>query len=140
MEAIATSPAKPTRVHPPMSRSEKRIKSFVAVLLGLFILTELYFSRIWLAQQGGLAGANRDFWHHVLNSPVYQVTAVDLTGLAALIFPWMVWDSRRRGHALRAWLWLPVFLFSQSLGIFGYLLTRRGAELPPESTAGGSGA
>jgi ABC-type Fe3+ transport system permease subunit len=116
-----------------MSPTEKRNKRLVALLLAAFVLAEIPFSRAWVHEQGGIAGAYEDFWHHIFNSPVYQVTAIDLTGLATLTFLWMISDSRRRRHPWRAWLWLPVFLFSPSLGIFGYLLTRRGWELPPES-------
>jgi len=114
-----------------MSTAEKRFKSFVALLTGIFIVAMLPFARAWVDEQGGVAGANRDLWDHILHSPLYQVTAIDFAGLAVLIFLWMVWDSRRRQHPWRAWLWLPMFLFCPSLGTFGYLLTRRGWELPP---------
>ena len=111
-----------------MSPTEKQIKGFVALLLGVFVLSEIHFAKAWVDEQGGIAGANRDLWNNILHSPLYQVTAIDFAGLASLIFPWMIWDSRRRQHPWRPWLWLPVFLFSPSLGAFGYLLTRRDSE------------
>jgi ABC-type Fe3+ transport system permease subunit len=117
-----------------MSAREKRTKGFVALLLGIFVVAELPFARAWVNEQGGMAGASRDFLNHLANSPIYQATAIDLTGVATLLFIWMVLDARKRLHPWRAWLWLPLFLFSPSLGAFGYLLTRRGDEEAPEAS------
>lgn len=115
-----------------MTPTEKRYKSLLAGLLVGFILVEIPFVRAWLNEQGGVWGINAHFFHQLLHDPLYQVTAIDFTVLALLVYCWMVWDSRRRQHPKRAWYWLPVFLISPALGTLGYLLTRRGWEFPPE--------
>jgi hypothetical protein len=113
-----------------MSANEKRLKGLIALATVIFVVVDLGPFRAWLHEQGGLAAANRDFWDHMFHSHMYQVTIMDLTGLAWLIFVWMLWDSRRRQHPWRAWLWLPVYLITPCLGIFGYLLTRRDVAAP----------
>jgi ABC-type Fe3+ transport system permease subunit len=116
-----------------MSASEKRFKGLIALVLVIFVVVDYFPFMAWVHEQGGLAGANQDFWNHMFHSHLYKVTVMDLTGLAWLVFVWMIWDSRRRRHPWRPLLWLPVYLIAPAIASFGYLLTRGGQEFPPES-------
>jgi hypothetical protein len=118
-----------------MSAHEKRLKVLVAVGLVVFVVFDLPPFRAWVAERGGLAAANQDFWARVSHDHLYQETVIQLTGLATLIFVWMVADSRRRRHPWRAWLWLPVYLLAPTIGSCGYLLTR-GDEAPSRESVG----
>jgi hypothetical protein len=115
-----------------MHLTEKRMKTFFGVLLAVFLLAEIPFTKAWLDEQGGFGQINEHFFQSLLHDPLYQVTAIDFTVTALLVFVWMVWDSRRRLHPWRVWLWFPAFMVSPSLGTLGYLLTRN-EKLPASS-------
>ncbi len=103
----------------------KHPKFWIFLLFMVFCAVETPFSLVWVHQQGGLLGTHFNFWHQIFHDPLYQVTAIDFGATAVLVFAWMVQDSRRRHQIFLPWLWLPIFLYSPSLGLFGYLLTRK---------------
>ena len=113
-----------------MTPTEKRYKTGLLLVLLCFGLLELPFSRDWWIQQGGFWGTHYHFWHQIMHDPLYQVTAIDFGTTGMLVLCWMVWDSWRRQHPIRVVWWVPVFLFCPTLGLLGYLLTRRGWEFP----------
>ncbi len=100
-------------------------KSLLWLYTVVFILLEIPFSQAWLKEQGGILGTHFHFWHQTLHDPLYQVTLIDFGATAGLVYLWMIQDSVRQGHPRRCWYWLPLFLFSPSIGLLGYLLNRR---------------
>ncbi len=113
-----------------MTPVEKRHKAVLSIFAALFVFIQIPFVYAWVVQQGGFWGMNAEFFSRLAHDPLYQVTAIDFTALTLLVFMWMIWDSLRRQHPWRAWLWLPVILISPTLGALGYLLTRRGWQFP----------
>lgn len=108
-----------------MTATPHNNKTALWAFLLIFGLIELPFTRDWLWQQGGLAGLHFDFMEQLRFSPIYQVTFIDFAATALLVFIWMIGDSKRREDRKKAWFWLPAFLFSPTLGLIGYLLTRK---------------
>lgn len=94
------------------------MRAGLVACLVLFFGLEAWLVSSCLRRHGSLG----DAFAAALSEPATHMMLVDFTLFGAIVFVWMIIDSKKRGK--NGWLWLPLMATLPTLALALYLLAR----------------